>query len=153
LPVDGGASELVAAVSGVPVRPGTFLKDPQGVTHPVTSLTSTHGVYRVAAPRPGNWSLEVLLPPCQEGGCPFVDYLVEASLKSVLHMEVAAGTAVLDRIQGGGVPIVVTLTAGIPIPGADVQVLVELPSGGTVSFPMLDDGRHGDGKADDGIYA
>lgn len=40
-----------------------------------------------------------------------------------------------------------------PITGAVVLVTVERPSGSKVILPLLDDGHHGDGVADDGYYS
>ncbi len=50
-------------------------------------------------------------------------------------------------------PIYVSLTDTGPIKGAFVLAAVTNPSGAQSSLRLWDDGAHGDGQADDGIYA
>jgi hypothetical protein len=152
--VDGGASELVVAVTGVA---GTELRDPSGAVHPPFLVsagpTIGHRIYRVAQPAGGIFQLLVIPPFCPKGGCPsVVDYLVEASVKSILTMDVFLGLRVSERIAGRPMPILAAITDRGPVTNAGAVVEIQYPSGRVESLQLLDDGRHGDGSAGDGVY-
>ena len=55
---------------------------------------------------------------------------------------------------GEQIPILAGLTdKGGGVPGGKVWADVTHPDGTTLRLPLLDDGNHGDGSADDGVYA
>ncbi|MFL5800697.1 MAG: choice-of-anchor X domain-containing protein, partial [Roseiflexaceae bacterium] len=62
-------------------------------------------------------------------------------------------TPVAERKPGVPMPIVASLTDTGPIKGANVIAAVQRPSGSVVNLKLYDDGAHGDGAKDDGIYA
>jgi hypothetical protein len=68
-------------------------------------------------------------------------------------MNAYLATPVEDRVPGHPMAVVASLTDNAPILNASVLATVEKPSGGLVYFWLWDDGNHGDGVADDGIYA
>jgi hypothetical protein len=150
--VDAGASELVAAARWESGSPGILLRSPSGVVHtvPFKEISDTHKVFRIGAPEPGKWKFEIgVQPPCQE--C-ISNYLLEASIKSSLTMDLYLGLTVEERKQGIPLPILVSLTTTGPVTGADVEAEVTNPSGGVTLVKLHDDGGHGDGGPDDGIY-
>jgi hypothetical protein len=151
--VEGGAAELVLSLSWEPatgiINPGavTFLQ-PNGTYAPVFEHSSRHMIYRVAAPLGGDWILHVSTYP----GVPLADYLVQASIKSDVSMDAYITTPLENRVPGHTIHVVASLTDDAAIKGATVGALVERPSGGLNFFFMYDDGNHGDGAVDDGLY-
>jgi hypothetical protein len=110
----------------------------------------------------GEWRLLVhtYIPGVQENpSSPETDpeylspYLVQASLRSDVTMNVYLTTPVDERTPGVPMGIAASLTDNGPITGATVQAFVEQPSGITLNLTLYDDGFHGDGSSDDGIYA
>ncbi|MCA9446112.1 MAG: VWA domain-containing protein, partial [Candidatus Omnitrophica bacterium] len=152
--VDGGASELIATARFQPgsLPPKVVLRDPMGATHEVTNQTSGHVVFRVGAPMPGQWKLELRCITGIVGGCLGASYLVEASIKSSLTMDLFFGLEPEERIAGTPMPILVSLTDTGPITGAIVGIFTTSPSGVVIPQFLWDDGNHGDGAANDGIY-
>ena len=151
--VEGGAAELILSLSWEPttgyIIPGAVtLLQPNGTYAPVFEQTSRHQVYRVAAPIGGDWIFHVSTYP----GVPLADYLVQASVKSDVTMDAFISTPVEDRVPGHSIHVIASLTDDAPILGATLGALVERPSGGLDFFFMYDDGKHGDGAPDDGIY-
>ncbi|NUN97804.1 MAG: hypothetical protein HUU16_16700 [Candidatus Omnitrophica bacterium] len=153
--VDAGASELVAAVRWRFGNPLILLRDPIGGVHtiPFTEIADHHKVFRIGAPIPGMWQFELTINPA--GGCQeFCEsyYLVEASVKSILTMELYLALPLEERIVGTPMPILVSLTDTGPIKNATVRALVTNPNGVETLRTLYDDGAHGDGGPDDGIY-
>jgi len=153
--VDAGASELVAAIRYEHGQNlDVVLRDPDGNTHqPFKELSDHHIVYRIGAPLPGAWQFEVICDfgNINKGAC-LGDYLVEASVKSSLTMDLFLPLPLEERKQAIPMPILASLTDTGPITDALVAVTVTDPFGvGTFLF-LFDDGNHGDGAAGDGIY-
>jgi Mg-chelatase subunit ChlD len=151
--VDAGASELVVAVRWEFGTLQSVLQDPLGGTGylPFVEIPGRHQVYRVGSPIPGTW--HILLK--QSDGCQeFCDsyYLVEASLKSVLEMDLYFGLPLEERIIATPMPILVSLTDIGPVVGGNVHASVTSRTGVETMLTLRDDGAHGDGGSDDGIY-
>ena len=160
---EGGMTNAVVGVNW----PGTSdplkvrLTDPDG--NVVTAgggvevtETDTHVVYRVPTMDKGTWKLRIQNPGTSTG-----------------WVGMAAGqpgngttmwTSVADHHEfrkepdghrwGEQIPIIAGLTdrhGGVP--GGRVFADVTHPDGTTLRIPLLDDGNHGDGTADDGVYA
>jgi hypothetical protein len=131
-----------------------ILRDPMGNPHtvPFQEIPFRHRVFRIGAPMPGTWQFEVVTL----GGCGnfcIEDYLVEASIKSSLTMDLFLTTPVEERIVGTPMPILVALTDTGPITDAAVSVAITTPSGVVLpAVQLFDDGAHGDGSVKDGIY-
>ncbi|MCA9418612.1 MAG: hypothetical protein KC917_20210, partial [Candidatus Omnitrophica bacterium] len=101
---------------------------------------------------PGQWKLELRCITGIVGGCLGASYLVEASIKSSLTMDLFFGLEPEERIAGTPMPILVSLTDTGPITGAIVGIFTTSPSGVVIPQFLWDDGNHGDGAANDGIY-
>jgi Mg-chelatase subunit ChlD len=143
IPIEGSASELVLSLSwngGIEYG----LTGPGGGPVRVFEFDNHHAIWRVAAPEPGIWTLTIF---------PFDSpYLVQASLRSDVTMDVYLPTPLADRVPGAPMPILASLTDVRPITGATVVAHVELPGGGVLSFVLWDDGAHADGAPGDGLY-
>lgn len=151
--VDGGASELVVNVSWNGTAPySIILADPDDDSnYPPAHSSSRHRLFKVAQPKPGFWSLLVL----GVGDCAVdcgTDYIADASVDSILGMVVALGLPVEERIIGTPMPILAALSDTGPVTGATVLAQVRNPLDQDLVLTLFDDGAHGDGKADDGVY-
>lgn len=118
----------------------------------------THEQYRIATPQAGLWRVEirwVASPLIGPGGA---EYLLFAAADSALTMNFIVGEATATGLVVGGgtvhtAPLVAIVADSAPVLGANVVVDV-LQATGEPGAPitLLDDGQHGDGAADDGIY-
>lgn len=165
IPVESGAAEMILSLSWDPttglVDSGAIvLTDPNGTPVPYTEADSRHKVWRVSNPMGGNWQLyiqTIIINSPIEDNAPTVeylpDYLVHVSLNSEVTMNAYLTTPVEERTVGTPMGIVVSLTDTGPVTGATVAVTVEDPDGTLRNLNLYDDGAHGDGEANDGIYA
>jgi hypothetical protein len=163
--VEGSAGELVVSISWDPdelVLPTSFtLRMPSSVVVSPTNQDATHRLWRITNPVPGEWHLEIEAepigfqsnPPAPEAAPWLPSFFIQGSLRSDVTMDVFLTTPAEDRLPGAHMPIVASLTDTGPISGADVVANVERPNGSTSSLTLYDDGLHGDGQADDGVYA
>ncbi|HXF62382.1 MAG TPA: hypothetical protein VNK95_12240, partial [Caldilineaceae bacterium] len=85
----------------------------------------------------------------------FNPYLVQASVRSDVTLDVDFPVPVQERVSGVPMPIVAGLTDTGPIPdsAADVNARVYAPTGAVYNLHLYDDGAHGDGATEDGVYA
>jgi hypothetical protein len=79
-------------------------------------------------------------------------YLVGASGNTHLTLHPFLGAPLHSRLLGVRMPILAALAGDSPIPGAAVSATVMMPNGMHQMFPLFDDGEHGDGAPDDGLY-
>jgi hypothetical protein len=143
--------------------PGGYMRlvltDPAGVQVKPDEeyFGATHHVARIKTPAPGSWRVAIqVLKPAQE-------YQFMLSGKTNTTLIAAVGGDPAKRTVGVPVPIYGVLTDLAPIQGANVTALITGPGvygqpgveriNGSVLLPLFDDGAHGDGKADDGLYA
>lgn len=140
--------------------PEVYLIDPSGHEVTPTFVHDTHQLFRVPQPQSGSWT--VILEQPQEGGQVEGMYLVEVSVKSRVNFEAFIANTPEERLRGAKIPFVVFLTDEKPITGATVNVELTLPDiedtppytpSGIDTIQLYDDGKHGDGRADDGVYA
>ncbi len=124
------------------------LLDPNGnpVTPDMELRASTHHQLRVQNPQAGNWTALIQLQK------PTDEYHLMVSAKTPTTLIAAVGGDPAQRGVGQAVPIYGILTDNRPIAGANVVALVVGPQGSSLQT-LFDDGAHGDGKADDGLYA
>lgn len=133
------------------------------VQNPETDL-SRHWVWRASFPKSGAWHVYIHRTlkgpnaagadaPQQPNEEPLKPYLVQAAVKSDVILDVDFPVADKDRVSGVPMPIVASLTDVAPITGASVVATIVTPLGSTYFVGLNDDGLHGDGAADDGIYA
>jgi Mg-chelatase subunit ChlD len=151
--VDQGASELVVNVSWPETRPSLIgLTDPDGIAdYQPAYAASRHEMFKILLPKPGFWLLSVL----GVGQCPIdcgTPYIADASVDSILTMVVALGLPVEERLVGRPVPILAALSDTQPVTGASVAAHVRNPLDQDTVLALFDDGAHGDGAADDGVY-
>jgi len=164
--IESGATEATFVVNrnwagvfgGAP--PKVTLLDPSNNKVNPTYVDDKHDLFKIPFPQAGSWTvkLERIDPETfvLEG-----NYLIEVSVKSKVLFRSFLGIQPEDQKIGLGIPIVAFLTDTQPIIGADVEAVIETPElrGATAILPgevytikLLDDGNHGDGAANDGIY-
>ncbi len=119
-------------------------------------IDETHHQLVIYDPEPGEWQVVIrVLKPTSE-------YHFMLSGKSRTSLLAAIGGKPEQRTVGAPIPIYGVLTDEKPIAGAQVYALVvgpglnpENPLASVQSriLQLFDDGRHGDGRADDGVYS
>lgn len=166
--IDLGEDKFENAVIAVnwpatPDAPKVTLTDPNGnvvTAWPgvVVSQTDTHAVYQLDTMDRGTWTIDI-----DNNGPtrPFVAMAAgEQHLGATMWIGLGA-TAANPRTKqpegfrwGVPVPVIADLTdrKGTVL-GADVTAEVTHPDGDVTRLPLLDDGDHGDGLPDDGVYA
>lgn len=155
--VDGAASELVVAVKwdqGVfPLW--VYLRKPNGdeFRPTPTEEDSLHQLFRIAAPDPGEWTVVLNFSGLRQpaGNILPTEILVEASVSSDLTLNTFLGLPVDQRLVGKPMPIYASLADANRIPGATVNAFISGPFG-FYGVTLYDDGKHGDGAANDGFY-
>jgi Mg-chelatase subunit ChlD len=161
--VDGAASQAVFVVKWNKDVLGrdVVIEQPDGTpyTQPPAQTDSRHMVWRIANPQPGAWKLSLnefenaahAVEPAA-----IIEYateiLVEAAVTSDLTFDVFLGLPVEQRLVGKPMPIFAALADSAAISGATVSALVRTPGSGFYSVTLYDDGKHGDGAANDGFY-
>jgi len=151
---DSRSSELVVAVVG-DSRMNIVLQEVETKrSYEPFARTQFHTVFRVEPLDGIVHALSLSLGSVCEG-CPTqVDYLVEASVLSTITMNLLLPLPAPERVAGTPMPILVALhgqgslsrprvTAAIVRQDMDVRV---------AELQLLDDGRHGDGAAGDGLF-
>ena len=110
-----------------------------------------HVGYRIPKPLSGPWKILVRYLDSEET---YIPYQVIVSGQSQITLELLLPDRLgLKFLTGNRVPIYAILSANKPIPDAVVTSTVTSPDGWQVVVPMYDDGEHGDGTAQDGLYA
>ncbi len=106
--------------------------------------------YRIARAQPGPWQVVVGRPADAQGPARYTGYAVFPTSPVRLSVSAGGGTA---AAQGEGVAISATLTSGgRPLAGARVEAEIGRPDTRVDPLPLYDDGEHGDGAANDGVY-
>ncbi len=134
-----------------------LLQDPKGgrVRPDAERLDDTHQQLVVKKPLPGVWLVTVRIIK------PTLEYHFMLSGKSRTTLMAAVGGRPEDRTVGASIPIYGVLTDEKPIPDAEVFALVagpglgpdvEATAIGSRVLRLYDDGKHDDGKANDGVY-
>ena len=152
IPVDDRSDELVVSVGWQQDSGGThrtILIDPNGNLVPTAlrkvSTRGVNDVWRVPKPIHGNYRLNVL-DLNQE-------FFVTGSVISRYELETFIGTPQAAREQGVQVPIVASFVVqSQPIQGASVVATITAPDGHRQAIKLYDDGNHGDGEPNDGLY-
>jgi len=164
--VDREAQEAVFVYSfnaSHPIDPKTcYLYDPndQQVSPTFADCTSTPAgfmgyiLWRVEKPEGGEWRI-IGEGPSQN------NYLIEAAIRHKLTMKLYFPRGEWARkaqtVIGEPVPMLVTLAQEGPVTGANVLAYITTPKyveqpSETHEVTFYDDGEHGDGSADDGVY-
>jgi hypothetical protein len=108
-----------------------------------------HVVWSMRNPAPGNWRVRV--------DCTGVEFcaeqrLLEAAVRSPLTIDLFLSPTPELRRVGRPIELLVPLTDTAPVRGASVIARIIAPNGSERSVTLYDDGAHGDGAADDGLY-
>lgn len=128
-------SVVLTGPDGKPVTPSPVYED------------KTHLHMHVVNPDAGTWGVSIQVEGPSENELYFT-----LSGRSETTLQAAVGGDPQKRGTGTPVPIYGILTDNKPIPGASVVALVS-GGGGSKLLQLYDDGSHGDGKKDDGVYA
>ncbi len=150
--VDPTASELVIAVAWqFPSTQGQSFKliDPNGDTvvpdYQRTGNTLTNEVLKVLKPIEGTWQLQVFSL--------YQEHFVSVSSLTDYELYLYIGTPLGDLTQGAKVPILGAFVgSGEPVTGATMTGTVRSPNGMVTTVMLYDDGNHGDGEPNDGLY-
>jgi hypothetical protein len=179
IPVESGATELLLSLSfdggcscafdltapnGSAIAPFQIQSVPGPLDAPFPSDTIYHIVWRVSMPVSGTWTLVVerlglalsLNSAAVNGAAASPPpYLVQGTVHSDVTLDLHLPVPESERTSGVIMPIVATLTDLAPIPGtaAAVSATVVTPANATYIMVLHDDGAHGDGAANDGVYA
>ncbi len=149
IPVENGATELVISLSWDGIAPAIInLANPSNAAVSPFESDTRHRVWRVALPAGGTWKLTLNSTPSN----PLPPYFVQASLFSQVTMDTFLPTPLSERTPGVPMPIIASLTENKPVTGALVLARVETPMNITKTIRLYDDGLHGDGAANDGLY-
>ncbi len=155
VPVEKGIPEAIFTTNWDDPQANVLmrLRDPDGNLvqsgYPGARFQSdtTHQQYRIRRPKPGTWT--VILQAREKAA----EYLFTLSGRSPTTMILTFGLPPAQRIIGSRIPILAILTDAKPITGAEVWALVQGPSEEIQELIQLfDDGAHGDGQLDDGVY-
>jgi pimeloyl-ACP methyl ester carboxylesterase len=108
----------------------------------------TAEAYTVQNPEPGNWQVNVAAIDIPDEG---QEYTVFTFLDTTLTLSLNMPWYEYD--PGWTVPIVAHLGNGTaPVTGASVTASIERPDESIETIALYDDGLHGDGEANDGVY-
>ena len=160
---EGGMTDAVLAVNwpGLSDPLKVRLRDPDGnlVTPGAgveVTATDTHVVYRIPAMDKGTWQLHIQNPGKATGWVG----MAAGQPGNGTTMWTSVGDTHVFRKEPDGhrwgeqIPVLAGLddrNGGVP--DGRVWADVTHPDGTTLRIPLLDDGNHGDGTADDGVYA
>ena len=153
LPVEDGLPEAIFTINwDTEKKPITMiLTDPKGnvLKHAPPDVREiqdpTHHQFRVQKPLGGDWIVD-LRTSC-------ANYLFILSARSQTSMHLGFGLPPAERTVGVKIPILAVLADEKPIAGAEVWALVQGPNAEIKeTLQLFDDGRHMDGKGDDGVY-
>ncbi len=131
---------------------GTIIDHAVAAADPSVSLFvgETYEIYQVSDPAGGDWQMVADGVDIPSGGETLNLY---AALQSIVGMSIS--TDKLNYAGGESVHIQASLADDWPILDAAVTATVEAPAGAgfdTQQIMLYDDGIHGDGAADDGVY-
>jgi len=156
IPVDAKADEMVLSLSWLPALRAAQLTDPSGtLIAPTLSVADRQMIWRVRYPTSGMWRLLVYgVNQTEAFGTTLPPYYVQGALRSTLALHAFATTPVDQRTPGAPVHLVAFLNDSRPVLGATVTATVVRPDpdADAVVVSFHDDGAHGDGEADDGVY-
>lgn len=135
---------------------GTVVQD--GVAGAEIQTAATHYVAHVGTIDAGTWTIELRAASGSPDWLGILSGRNEQGAALEIYFSQQDGDAYLQNQNGifmRGLPM--TILASLtdqkgPVLGADVVATVEHPDGTTIDLPLLDDGNHGDGNANDGIY-
>jgi hypothetical protein len=133
------------------------LMDPAGNTYDMNDpgytfmdTTNHHVGFRIPRPEPGLWQMIVGWKGSEEASVP---YQVLVSGKSYLTLELLLPDRLGTRYYTGDrVPLYAILSSQEPLASVIISGTVTAPNGTETMVPFYDDGEHGDGAVNDGLY-
>lgn len=169
--VDQGTdSMLISIASFFDPADAVLLVTPSGVEIGPDRATAERAVFRVRSPQVGRWGFHSTRTGTGSPTVPNTAF-VEVAVRSPCHLLVrtevknarvprtppatppAPGAPVEDqRWTGDEIMLEAVVHDGLPKAGATVLAAVEAPDGTATPVLLQDDGRHGDGRANDGLY-
>lgn len=135
------------------VRPdGSVLDHDAAAADPNVSLTIGGGyeTYTVEAPMGGTWRMVVAGVDVPAPETVNMNVLIDSPIR------MSASTDAVSYRAGQAVHVQATLADDFPITHAAVRATLQAPAGSSLAgaqVTLYDDGSHGDGEADDGVYA
>jgi len=159
VPIDPSVSEATFSISWsgsdldlILYKPDETMIDPGvAATDPNIDYVeeATYEFYRVRKLDSGDWKMEIIAVSVPPGGEEFT-----ATVTGTSALSMSLSTDKDQYNQGEAVKTTVSLTEdGSPIVGANVMADISLHDNSIESFILYDDGGHGDGAANDGVYA
>jgi len=138
------------------IQPDGNVIDPNMVDINRINMNFTSGTaykeYWIRAPQPGAWTIRISDKSASVTGS---DYMLQATAFAATTLFIN-----FDKdgyFSGDSIKLSGSIEDGSATPkfirGVSMQVTVENPARNQYSFELYDDGLHGDGKADDGVYA
>lgn len=141
------------------------LQTPSGVAINASNATS-YGVevvqeagyilYKITNPEPGIWNTIIRDMPLRSGerAAQSENYSLGVSGQSTLSLDLSLGDPLdLHTYRAyDPIPVLVTITSLDDIVSTTVRGEIRMPSGDVEQFLLFDNGGHGDGAANDGIY-
>lgn len=148
--LDWGGSDLDL---GLVAPDGTSIDHESAAESLKLSFTSgeTYEMYTVDSPLPGEWQMVADAVDIPSGGETY-----NASITGATAVGMSMSTDRSTYETGELVRIEAAVEDGSPITGASVTATIDAPSDAGFdvdSLQLYDDGAHGDGAADDGVYA
>lgn len=105
----------------------------------------TNEVWELNGPMPGYWKLQITNL--------YQQYMLSLTTQSLYQLHLFIGVPLEQAWIGSVVPIQAMFTGPEkPILGAEVNAKIRAPSGVVHMLHLFDDGSHGDGEEDDGVY-
>lgn len=144
---DGGLGLTLVNPNGRVIDPQTAVSDPTIRYGKFDGGLGLLATYVLQAPLPGTWHYRIV---AEDGGETAVYRLVRLSATPLV-----VSSSVPQWLPASSmVPIVATVRYddSQPVLGSTVVAEVARPDGGRQSLVLLDDGKHGDGAANDGVY-
>lgn len=146
----GGCQEFCPALALRLVAPDGKEYTEKSLPYTFKDTNSGHLGWRIPNPVPGQWQLFVGHADGSFSTVP-VEYRVIVSADSLLtaHLLLPASR----KLTGLRMPIFALVSSDGPIGDASVRAIVTSPDGTRTVVRLYDDGEHGDGNANDGLYS
>jgi uncharacterized protein YegL len=140
------------------VRPDGSIVDPSvAETDPDISFTSstTYEFYKIAGPQYGEWKMRIFgkLTPSEGEQYTISVSVIDAMILTVETDKPTYYVGAPIRITASIEDNFLDVTEPQYILGVTMEVTAEDPGRNVYSFGLYDDGLHGDGEANDGVYA
>jgi len=137
---------------------GTIIDPSVAESDPKVSFTSgnTYEFYEIDNPQAGKWTMRIYGKSTPAAG---EEYTISASARDAMILSVKSNK--LQYFAGDPIRLMASIEDNFSdsplrpeyILGLEMKVIVEDPDSNHHAFDLYDDGLHGDGAANDGVYA